>query len=339
MYNTNVSFNVILRRIIALYGNESLRKENIEAVFYAVADNKCATRAEISKITGISVVTVGKAVEEFLDRDVFIQRASQKKTVGRHANRVVLNKAKQFAVIDITNRNFKATFFDLALNIIYRYYYDYLDDFDYADNLCSFLNKLKAYMLYNQKNSYFANYFILPGIYDKKNDTVLNCGNYELENMHLQAYIQKRTVMTMNKTIDNTTAAVRHFQILCPKGENILYISLTDKSIIKARIIIDGKVLKMPIMSERKVDCDNIHSSIANFIADVCTVVEISQVYMEGNKRLFEPDFDKIRAIWNENQLVNYINIPKLKFNYDIEFSHLGCAKILRRSWLDNLIR
>ena len=324
---------------MALYGNEKLRKENIEAVFYAVADDKCATRSEISNRTGISVVTVGKAVEEFLDRNVFIQRASQKKTVGRHANRVMLNKTKQFAVIDITNKNFKATCFDLALNITYRFRYDYLDDFDYADNLCSFLNRLKAYMIDKKKNSYFANYFILPGSYDKKNDIIAHCGNNELENMHIHAYIQKRTVMTMNRAIDNMTAAVRHCQTLCPRGENILYISLTDKAVIKARIIIDGKVLKMPILTERKINPDNIHLSIANFIADICTVVEVSQVYMEGNKRLFELDFDKIRAIWNDNHFVNFINVPELKFNYDIEFSHLGCAEILRKSWLDNLIR
>ena len=324
---------------MALYGNESLRKENIEAVFYAVADGKCATRSEISNRTGISVVTVGKAVEEFLVRDVFIQRASQKKTVGRHANRVVLNRARQFAVIDITNKNFKATFFDLALNITYRCRYDYLDDFDYADNLCSFLNRLKAYMMDKKNNSYFANYFILPGLYDKKNDTIVNCGNNELENMHIQAYIQKRTVTTISRAIDSTTAAARHCQTLCPKGENILYISLTDKTIIKSRVIIDGKVLKMPVLSERKINPDNIHLSIANYLADVCTVIEISQVYIEGNKRLFEPDFDKIRAIWQDNQLVNFINIPKLKFNYDIEFSHLGCAEILRKSWLEKLIR
>lgn len=322
-----------------MFNSESLRKENIEAVFYAVAEGKCATRTEISDKTGISVVTVGKAIEEFLDRGVFIQRASQSKSVGRHANRVILNKTKQFSVIDITNKNFKATCFDLALGITYRYRYEYLDDFDYADNLGAFLNRVKAHMLDNKNNSYFANYFIIPGTYDKQNDVIVNSGNNELENMHIQAYLQKRVDMSINKVTDNITSAVRHCQTLCPARQNILYIWLQDNKVIKARIIIDGRVLKTPMINERKINQDNIHLCIANFIADICTVVEISQVYMESNIRLYEFDLTKIRNIWNDNGLVNNINIPQLILNYDTEFSYLGCAEMLRRVWLDNLIR
>lgn len=324
---------------MAAYSNESLRKENIDAVFYAVAEGKCATRTEISEYTGISVVTVGKAVEEFLDRGVFIQRASQKKTVGRHANRVVLNKTKQFAVIDISNKNFRATCFDLAFNVTYRHRYEYLDDFDYADNLRAFLNRVKAYMISKEQNSYFANYFIVPGIYDKQNDKVIYSGNSELENMHLQEYVQKRAVMTVNRVTDKITAASKHCQTLCSKGENILYIWLHNRSVLKARIIVDGRTLRVPFVNERNINKDNIHCSIAKFIADICTVVDISKVYIESDMWLYDPDLCKIRMAWCDNNPVNNINIPQLILNHDTEFSHLGCAEMLRRIWLDNLIK
>ncbi len=324
---------------MATYGNESLRKENIDAVFYAVVEGKCATRTEISKYTGISVVTVGKAVEEFLDRNVFIQRASQKKTVGRHANRVTLNKTKQFAVIDISNKNFRATCFDLSFNVTHRYRYDYLDDFDYADNLRAFLNRLKAYMIDKKQNNYFANYFIVPGVYDKHNDRVINCDNIELENMHIQAYVQKRAAMTMNRVTDKITAAAKHCQVLCPKGENILYIWLQGREALKARIVVDGRVLKVPFVNEIKLDHDNIHCSISKFISDICCVVDLSQVYIESDRRLYDQDMFKIKMAWRDNKWANNIEIPQLILNHDIEFAHLGCAEMLRRVWLDNLIR
>ena len=42
---------------------------------------------------------------------------------------------------------------------------------------------------------------------------------------------------------------------------------------------------------------------------------------------------------WRDNKWANNIEIPQLILNHDIEFAHLGCAEMLRRVWLDNLIR
>ncbi len=70
---------------------ENTRKANRRAVLKALCDNKIHTRREISKKTGISLMTVGKIYEEFIASGLS-QAAEREETArGRHASAIRLS--------------------------------------------------------------------------------------------------------------------------------------------------------------------------------------------------------------------------------------------------------
>ncbi|MBQ9080553.1 MAG: hypothetical protein IJY27_05725 [Clostridia bacterium] len=322
-----------------IYLNESLRKENISAVFCAVADHGCDTRSDISAHTGISVVTVGKAAEGFLDSGIFIQKESQKKTVGRHASRILLDRSKHLVIIDITSNNFEVSYFNLALERVYNYVHEYIDDFCYTDNLCAFLHRVKAHMLECKDNRYLATCMIVPGNYDKESDKVVNCDSPELSKIRLQDHIRTKVGMSVNRIIDRTVAAVRHCQKLCIAGDNVLYLRLDSNETLQSRIIVDGKVLKNLSGCGRTVSGDDVRLFVADFIADICAVANIAQVYIEGNNRLYDEDANQIKTLLSDGRLLRDDRVPVVLVNSGIPFSHLGSASYLRSIWLDNFMR
>ena len=104
---------------MARYTGETIKVDNAVAVFKAVAEYGCVTRSDISAHTGLSIVTAGKATEEFLDREIFIQKESQSKTIGRHASRLSLDRNKLLVLLDISNKDFVVNYYDLSLNCVF----------------------------------------------------------------------------------------------------------------------------------------------------------------------------------------------------------------------------
>ena len=167
------------------YLDEIIKAENAMAVFKAVVDNKCETRADISGFTGLSVVTVNKAVEVFLNKGIFVQKDIESNAVGRHASHVFLDPTKILALVDISNRDFEFRCYDLGFNQVYSYRYRYMDDFTYKDNIRTFFYRVKAHMLDTLDSRYLMIGLIVPGTYDRDNDKMVNVDDYNKENINL----------------------------------------------------------------------------------------------------------------------------------------------------------
>jgi len=115
---------------------------NLTAVFNDICENSATTRADISKRTEISVVTIGKAVEKLESMNFVMQYKNPKIKVGRNENIIELNKNSLFLIIDLSHNNFEYCLINLTGSIIQRDYYFHNPDFIYEDNLRAFFNSI-----------------------------------------------------------------------------------------------------------------------------------------------------------------------------------------------------
>ncbi len=318
--------------------NENLKHENIIAVFRAVVDEGCETRSEIAASTGLSTVTAGKAVEAFLDHDIFHQREKQTRAVGRHAGRIRPSPSRNFAVVDLSSRRFQVMFYNLSLGCVYSNEHEYLGDFSFSDNLCMFLHRIKAYMLSTSEIRYRAITLLVPGIYDQSRDAISCVSDAELEKIRVREFAKAMVGMPIDLVLDNITAATRHCAANCRQDFNILYINADNG--IDARLIVKGRVLKrnafcgaMPI-SERGIIED-----ICFIVACMCNVVGINEVVIESEE--LQKDGSAAEKITGKliQRCRRQNEIPEIRVNYSEKFTRLGAALISRNYWLERVLR
>ncbi len=98
--------------------NESI---SVMAVFEAVASRGEISRAELSKITGFSLVTVGKAVEELVTCGVIEENKRSSGSVGRKSGVCSVAKDYGMLIFDMTSENHRCRICDLGLNIMHEF--------------------------------------------------------------------------------------------------------------------------------------------------------------------------------------------------------------------------
>lgn len=224
--------------------NEKIRHENIKAVFKAVAVDGCHTRNAISESVGISAVTVGKIVEDLLDAGILLEKKSMSKRVGRHAGRIILDESKNIVSVDLSERNFSFSVYNMAMKQIYYSTEEYLEDLTCAEAICRFLYRIKSFVKHeiDQGIRPMALGIVVPGNYDMKSDTVSGILPRSFEGIRVRDFVHSMVRMTPDCVMDSRSAALKYCaEGLCSKG-NALYIHIGDG--VDARLIVDGNVIK-----------------------------------------------------------------------------------------------
>ncbi len=324
---------------MARYSSESIKYENAVAVFKAVAEHGCVTRSDISAQTGLSIVTSGKATEEFLDRGVFIQKESQSKAIGRHASRISLDRDKLLVLLDVSSNDFEAYYYDLSLNCVYSNKYRYIDDFTYKDNLRAFLHEIKARMIDRNDKRFLMIGLIVPGVYYRETDKVKAFG-HQIEQINPCKYIQMSVAMAINLTMGSMNAAVRHCQAICTANENAVYISVdADNSRLQARLILGGKLLRNFSDEYKTIDVNDLANELVRFITDLCLVVNLDKIYLDYNSFYASRGClnDVVKTIKFNDAFPGDID-PELILCEPGEFRIKGSVETLRRIWLERII-
>ena len=324
---------------MARYTGETIKVDNAVAVFKAVAEYGCVTRSDISAHTGLSIVTAGKATEEFLDREIFIQKESQSKTIGRHASRLSLDRNKLLVLLDISNKDFVVNYYDLSLNCVFTNKHRYIDDFTYKDNLRSFLHSVKAYMIDRADKRFLMVGLIVPGSYDRETDTVKAHGHL-IEQINPCKFIQQSVAMSINFTIGNMSAAVKRCQTLCAPNENCVYISVdADNSRLYARLILGGKLLRSYSEEYKIIDVDNLAGELTQFVTSICTVVNVNNIYLDYIS-FCAPRYalNEVAKHTKYNCTIPGAIAPKLNLCEPGDFPRRGAIETLRRIWLERII-
>lgn len=320
------------------FNNDSLKLANLQAVFRAAVDEGCETRSEIAGATGLSIVTVGKAVEVFLDLGILVQRTLHKKSLGRQAGRVGINPDRRFAVIDISSRNFAAAFFDLSLSLTGGEEYEYIADYSYGENLCVFLHRVKARMLNERLMRYSAISMVVPGVYTNAADSVVRSGDGELEKLKIRDFAKSMAAMPVDLVLDRVSAAARYCALSSRGEPNILYIN-TDGG-LEARLIVRGKLFRRhspsgPIAEGR---CGLV-IQICDMIACVSNITGLEEVVIESEELGKSCDALERLNVTLSEALPGYRPAPGLLLNPPVKYSLLGSALTSRNLWFDRTMK
>lgn len=309
--------------------NESMKKENVLAVFEAVADSSCATRSEIADETGLSTVTVGKAAEALVDADILRLTISQKKGVGRKAERLSINRERVFIVMDISGYYMEMFVYNLSFEDLDKRSFREIPDFSYHDNLRIFMHRVKNYMLQNPQYSYWATVLVVPGHYDRAKDAVLDahCGFNELK---LRQYIQRVIGMPPDIIIDSSSACMRYCQSLSAPNENILLV--TAYGAITAQLSMGGAEYPGGRYTAA-IDDSGMQHQIAEMVAFILSTVPIDAVYIQTESCREWVREKEMEALLRQ-MLVRNPGLPRIVTTNNRSFAPVGAAIILRKAIL-----
>jgi len=245
----------------------SIKKESVKAIFGAITGKDHISRAEIAEITGLSLMTVGKVVDAFLERKVVIQSKEVKNAAGRRAGLVRLNTDKFFLILDVTSKNMSMVVMDIALNIVDRISYEYNPEFYYDENLYIFMKNVKIYTLRNLKmeNSIGIG-VVLPGNYVPEKDIIDETRIPEQASTHIKSIIEnvlrypvdaleKDVLMAAASNLADLRQEELRSVVYVGIGETISGVLLCDGRILNGRNAYAGDIGKMMTDSGRSL-CD-----------------------------------------------------------------------------------
>ena len=153
----------------------SIKKDSIRNIFTSICESEHISRAQIAKQTGLSLMTVGKAVDEFLRLGFAAQEKESKNMAGRKAGLVCLNPVKFFLILDLTRQNFQMIMMNSSFCVLDQLSYDFDPECYCEENLCIFLKNVKIYTLrYLEMEHCIGIGILVPGNYDETSDEIVN---------------------------------------------------------------------------------------------------------------------------------------------------------------------
>ncbi len=151
-----------------------IKNENTKAIFNAIAMSSSISRAEISKQTGLSLMTVGKVADLLSKEGIVTQEKPAKEGAGRRAGRLTLSEDFFIFIADISGNTFKAYAVNLKAEIIDTVTYPYNDSLFPEDNLTVFFRESTSLLLKHLSSKKLIGTGVMTkGNYDKEQDTVI----------------------------------------------------------------------------------------------------------------------------------------------------------------------
>jgi len=150
---------------------KSIKWESIKSIFHVIASSDQISRSEISKQTGLSLMTVGKVADALLDMHIVVQAKESKSSAGRRAGLLSLSPENYAVILDLTSRNFIKTVINMRLNIVEKYHYSYIEDYYFEENLTLFLKEVSIFLSRNLRPESCIGFGVsLPGSYAPETD-------------------------------------------------------------------------------------------------------------------------------------------------------------------------
>lgn len=312
---------------------KSRRKENILSILDAVTIADCLTRSEIATETGLSTVTVGKAVESLMDCGLFSTYTVQRKGAGRKQEKIKVAEDRLFVVLDLSGYDMVMETFDVRCEQYEVMSFHELADFSYHENLRMFMHRVKQHMLNNKKYKYLGICLIVPGHYDKQTDTVVNA-HPGFNEMKLRAFIRQAVCMPIDMVIDSKRASMRYCINRGLPTDNILLLNIDRQ--IEACIAMSGREIVNGSNSVASSETD-LPGQVADIIAGISSLVTLNWVFIqtEGlNSWLTRKQMEDLI----DDKLERKRLIPRVNVINNRSYARLGAAFLLSRGYVRQTI-
>ena len=172
---------------------KSIKQENAKAVLNAIAQKQYCTKLEISKETGLSLMTVGKIVSVLSSEGLLSRNKITSQSVGRRAEVFKLRQDWLIPIFDLSTKNFKFFVTTLRGEILDKVEYSCTVEPQYtAGEFVRFLS-LTLDMLKKkyEKHRALGVGVSISGIYDAERDRILSTMQPELADIKLMRNISK----------------------------------------------------------------------------------------------------------------------------------------------------
>lgn len=219
---------------------KSIKYESIKSIFTSIADAEKISRAAISELTDLSLVTVGKIADALLEMNIISQIKEIRPQAGRRAGLLSVNEEKFTVIFDLTSRDFRYSILNLRLCQAERSMYTYNPEHSYEENLNEFLTSISAYLRekYDFRNCYGIGVSV-PGAYNAVSDAIFCRRIPELRNITLRNLISKY-FPTENILIDshiNASAKSNVRRVEDYHAKNVIYYYVGPKFVCGVYIV------------------------------------------------------------------------------------------------------
>ncbi len=344
---------------------KSIKWESIKSIFQVVAARETVSRAEISKETGLSLMTVGKVADALLAMDVITQEKERKNSAGRRAGLLSIQTDNFAMILDLTSRNFIMTVINMRLQIVEKHFYTYKEDYYYSENLTFFLKEIRLLLQTTYDSTRCIGVGVsVPGVYDPESDRVLSARVAELSELPIGEFV-RNALEVPNIHIEASYHAAARSQISRVedyKDKLILYWFINENNIY-GTIVNCGRIVQgahhkagdfgnMVVAPKQTLE-DTIRSTktpeenafeLAKAIRNVMRVIDPDLIILEcelykSSKESQEHFMELVRKILTEDFNLPGDTLPQLlggscKFRH----SHRGLTMQLRENWLSDIV-
>lgn len=343
-----------------MIGLNGIKPDNAKMILRTIAYNDGISRAGISKITRLSVMTVGKVADVLIDAGIVTEKKAQQSSMGRRTGMLSLEKNSEAVIIDLSERCFRLNIVNIGIGISDSTRYTYDKKFHYEENLYAFLKSARAYL--DGRTDLTDPYGVgisVPGKYIISQDRVISSKVPELESVMLKSTVERIIGRSVTLITRNVEAAALSYvsQPDCSGGRVVLYIYIgecVDGAVYDHGAFVQGahgfgcdfgrmRVRFGQTLDERIRACRN-DLMIANELSDtVHNLIAIydPDIFVIESDRIREPELfiDNIR-----NSLISVYELSPeripvfLPGTRGVRQSAKGTAMMLREMWIDRIL-
>lgn len=229
------------------YVASHLKDMNRQVVYKLIKEKGVTSKAELSKLTGISSPTVIKVVNFLQEKGLVIDIGEGEASIGRKPQMLTLNRKWMYSAAFVLEGDFLAMgIVDITGNVIHKRNMKVRTDFGYIMALIS--NLLVKQLLEEagiEENRLFGIGIALPVIYDRDNHKIMGAPLVkEKDEIDISDYIQelsdKYHVMVVVEN-DANSQAIGEFEVSGGKaGDDLVLLSIGSG--MGAGVILNGKL-------------------------------------------------------------------------------------------------
>ena len=340
---------------------KSIKYESIKAIFTSIADAEKISRAAISGLTDLSLVTVGKIADALLEMNVISQIKEIRPQAGRRAGLLSVNENKFTVIFDLTSRDFHYTVLNLRLCLIERSMYTYAKELPYEENLNRFFSAISGEL--RQKYDFSDCYGIgvsVPGAYNAQTGRICTRRIPELRTLSLSEMIGKYfpgTPVLIDSHI-NASAKSNVRRVEDYNEKNIIYYYVSPRFVCGVYIVNGELILGREnhacdfgyLVDSTGVSCeerlsqctteDEYLAILSRSVYNIIRAFNPHEIIIECDLPIQRDDLAEcVRSIILQNYRINESDLPSMRrARCKFRNSHRGLAIGLREMWLESIV-